>query len=118
MEGGFKWTPECTQALKELIRRVTSDPILKCPDPSHPFELVVDASAFAIGAILQQRDDQGKIYDVGYYSKALNETERNYDIWDREFMAVIFGLRNWQHLLSGSPHKVICWTDHANLQYY
>ena len=118
MEEGFKWTPECTQALKELIRRVTSDPILKCPDPSRPFELVVDASAFAIGAILQQRDDQGKIYDVGYYSKALNETERNYDIWDREFMAVIFGLRNWRHLLSGSPHKVICWTDHANLQYY
>ena len=118
MEEGFKWTPECTGALKELIRRVTSDPILKCPDPSHPFELVVDASAFAIGAILQQRDDQGKIYDVGYYSKALNKTERNYDIWDREFMAVIFGLRNWRHLLSGSPHKVICWTDHANLQYY
>ena len=118
MEGGFKWTPECTQALKELIRRVTSDPILKCPDPSRPFELVVDASAFAIGAILQQRDDQGKIYDVGYYSKALNETKRNYNIWDREFMAVIFGLRNWQHLLLGSPHKVICWTDHTNLQYY
>ena len=117
-QDGFKWTEECTESLKALIKRVTSDPILKCPDPEKPFELVVDASAFAIGAVLQQKDEQGRAYNVGYFSKALNETECNYDIWDREFMAVIFGLRNWRHLLSGSPHKVTVWTDHANLQYY
>ena len=115
---GFKWSNECTKVLEVLIKMVTSDPILKCLDPEKPFELVVDASAFAIGVVLQQRDEQGRAYDVGYYSKALNKTERNYDIWDREFMAVIFSLRNWWHLLSGSPHKVIVWTDHANLQYY
>ena len=91
---------------------------MKCPDIERPFELEVDASAFAIGAILRQKNDNGKSYDVGYYSKALNETERNYDIWDWEFMAVVFGLRNWQHLLAGSPHEVMVWTDHANLQYY
>jgi len=91
---------------------------LKCPDIKRPFELEVDASAFAIGAILRQKNDDGKSYDVGYYLKALNETERNYDIWDREFMAVVFRLRNWQHLLAGSPHEVMVWMDHANLQYY
>jgi len=91
---------------------------LKCPDIERPFKLEVDASAFAIGAILRQKNDNGKSYDVGYYSKVLNETERNYDIWDWEFMAVVFGLRNWQHLLVGSPHEVTVWTDHANLQYY
>lgn len=95
-----------------------SDPILKCPDIKKPFKLEVDALAFAIGAVLKQKDKQGKYYDVGYYSKALNETERNYDIWDREFMVVIFGLRNWRHLLAGSPYKVTVWTDHTNLQYY
>ena len=102
----------------ELIKQVTSDPILRCLDPERPFELEVDASAFTIGAILRQCDENRKSYDVGYYSKALNETERNYNIWDREFMAVVFGLRNWRHLLAGSPHKVTVWTDHANLQYY
>ena len=56
---GFKWSNECTKALEVLIKKVTSDPILKCPDPKKPFELVVDASAFAIGAVLQQRDEQG-----------------------------------------------------------
>jgi len=55
---------------------------------------------------------------VGYYSKALNPAERNYDIWDREFLVVIKALGNWWHILIGTPHKIIVWTDHANLQYY
>jgi len=55
---------------------------------------------------------------VGYYSKALNPAERNYDIWDREFLAVIKALGNWRHILISSPHKIVVWTDHANLQYY
>jgi len=55
---------------------------------------------------------------VGYYSKALNLAERNYDIWDQEFLAVIKALGNWRHLLISTPHKIIVWTDHVNLQYY
>ena len=80
-QDGFKWTEECTEALDTLIKRVTSDPVLRCPDPEKLFELVVDASAFAISAVLQQKDKAGRAYDVGYYSEALNETERNYNIW-------------------------------------
>src|SRR6266850_1837189 len=78
----------------------------------------VDASAYAVGAILFQKDSQGRKRDVGYYSKALNPAECNYDIWDREFLAVIKALGNWQHILIGTPHKTTVWTDHANLQYY
>src|SRR5260221_736647 len=114
----FEWTKECTEALDSLIKIATSDPVLKCPDPSKPFKLEVDASAFAIGAVLYQEDEKGKAQHCRYYSKALNPTERNYDIWDREFMAVVMALRNWRHLLTGNPHKVIVLTDHANLQYY
>jgi hypothetical protein len=47
-----------------------------------------------LGAILFQKDEKGKKRECGYFSKALNETERNYDIWDQKFMAVIMGLRN------------------------
>jgi len=78
----------------------------------------VDVSAYAVGAILFQIDDQGQKRNVGYYSKALNPAECNYDIWDREFLAVIKALGNWRHLLIGTPHKIIVWTDHVNLQYY
>src|SRR5579863_1398298 len=109
---------EQRQALEELIRLVTDAPTLSYPDLECPFELEVDASAFAVGAILFQRDAEGHKCNVGYYSKALNLAECNYDIWDREFLAVIKALGNWWHLLISTPHKIIVWTDHANLQYY
>jgi hypothetical protein len=78
----------------------------------------VDASVYAVGAILFQKDDQGHKRDVSYYSMALNPAKCNYDIWDREFLAVLKALGNWQHLLIGMLHKIIVWTDHVNLQYY
>ena len=71
----FEWTSECEAALKELINIVTSEPVLKCPEPDKPFELEVDASAFAVGATLCQKDEQGRKRDIGYYLKALNPTE-------------------------------------------
>ena len=101
-----------------LIEIATSEPVLKCPDPEKPFELEVDVSTFAVRAVLIQRDEQGRRRHARYFSKMLNETERNYNIWDRKFMAVILALRFWRHLLQGSPHKVVVLMDHANLQYY
>ena len=109
---------ECKEALERLIKIATLEPVLKCPDPKKLFELEVDISAFAVGAVLIQQDKQGRRRHVGYFSKTLNETKRNYDIWDREFMAVILALRFWRHLLQGSPHKVVIFTNHTNLQYY
>src|SRR5882672_742675 len=114
----FEWTEERRQALETLIQKVTTAPVLAYPDLERPFEMEVDASAYAVGAILFQKDDQGRKQDVGYYSKALNPVERNYNIWDREFLAVIKALGNWRHILIGTPHKITVWTDHANLQYY
>ena len=71
----FEWTKECRNALDMLIDIVISEPVLKCPNPEKPFELEVDTSAFAIGAILFQQDESGKQQEIGYYSKALNKTE-------------------------------------------
>jgi hypothetical protein len=93
-------------------------PVLAYPDFSCQFEMEVDASAFAVGGILFQRDKNGKKHDVAYYSHVLNPAEHNYDIWDREFLAIVKALKRWQPLLLGTNHKVIVWTDHANLQYY
>jgi hypothetical protein len=84
----FVWTQERTDALKQLIQKVTSAPVLAYPDPQEQFELEVDASLFAIGAILFQRNKEGKKHDMAYYSKALNPAERNYPVWDRELLAI------------------------------
>ena len=55
---------------------------------------------------------------MGYHSQTFNPVEQNYDVYDREFLAIIHGLENWRHLLVGSPHLVIILTDHNNLQYW
>ena len=82
------------------------------------FELEVDRSAFTVGAVLFQHDSEGHRRPVSYHSSLLTATERNYDIWDREFLSMIRGLKHNQHLLIGSPHKVVVRTDHENLAHY
>ena len=114
----FVWTTECRMALDTLITAVTEGPTLAQPDMSQPFFLQVDASAYATGAILSQQDDRGKHQAVRFLSKTFNEAERNYDIHDRELLAVFRGLAHWRHLLLSSPHVTTVLTDHKNLEYY
>jgi len=56
----FEWTQECREALNQLIAKVTEDPKIIAPNPDKQFELETDASNFALGAILFQRDERGK----------------------------------------------------------
>src|ERR1700677_3796860 len=114
----FTWSQECTTALNTLIDVVLANPSLQQPDLTRPFFLQVDASAFATGAILTQKDDRGKHLTVGFHSQTFNEAERNYDIHDREFLAVFRGLTHHRHLLLSSPFQVTVYTDHKNLEYY
>ncbi len=78
----------------------------------------VDASGYAVGAVLLQRKGDGKKHPIGYYSATLNEAQRNYDIYDLELLAIVMALKNWRPLLVGSPHKIIIYSDHLNLQYW
>jgi len=55
---------------------------------------------------------------VVFLSKSLNKTERNYEIHDKEMLAIIRGLENWRHLLEGAHFKFKIWTDHKNLEYF
>ena len=114
----FEWTQGHTDALDALIKQVATDPILTAADEKEPFELETDSSAYAVGAALFQKDKRGKRHAVGYASKTLNSAERNYDIWDREFLGLIFGLTYWRHLLSGTKQPVKVFVDHANLLHY
>ena len=114
----FAWTPTCTTALDRLITLATTDLVLHQPDHNKPFEVEVDASQYATGAILYQRDDNSLRHPVGYDSSSLTKTERNYPIWDREFLAIICALKHWCYLLLGAKFIVDVFTDHKNLQYY
>jgi hypothetical protein len=111
----FKWTQECTDALNELVNIITSKPMLACPDLSKPFKLEADASPYAIGVTLFQRDGNQQRKDVGYFSRVPSLGCRS-PTQDRELLATVTGLHIWRNLLAESPHKVIVWTDHTNPQ--
>jgi RNase H-like domain found in reverse transcriptase len=77
-----------------------------------------DTSGYATGAVLSQLQEDGKWHPVGFLSKSLLEAERNYDIYDKELMAIIWALEAWRHYLEGSPHVIEILMDHQNLQYF
>ena len=82
----------------------------------------MDASQYALGAILWQRDPAmpQKLHTIGYYSKILALAEMNYKIHNQELLTVICALHHWSHLLRTTPpnQPVIIWTDHKNLTYW
>lgn len=83
----FVWTEQCQNAFETIIQRLTTHPILAYPDFSLPFTLHVDASAEGLGATLYQLQD-GKSRVIGYGSRALSASERNYSAYKREFLAL------------------------------
>ncbi|KAI1869633.1 uncharacterized protein JN550_005614 [Neoarthrinium moseri] len=111
----FRWTEVEQTAFDTLKKRITDEPVLKMADPDKPFEVETDASDYAIGGQLSQRDDNNKLHPVAFFSKKLNGPELNYQIHDKELMAVIEAFREWRHYLSGTTHKVKVFTDHKNL---
>ena len=114
----WQWRTRHQTAFDTLKQRVTTEPILAHADQTQQFDLEVDASGFAVGAVLLQKKQDGKRHPVGYYSATLNAAERNYDIYNLELLAIVKALRNWRHLLAGSPHKVRIFSDHLNLRYW
>ena len=114
----WQWGTEQSQAFDKLKILVTEEPVLKHPELDKPFELEVDASGYAVGAVLLQRGPDGKRHPIAFYSNTLNTAERNYDIYDLELLAIVKALRNWRQYLAGSPHKIKVFSDHMNLQYW
>ena len=87
-------------------------------DTTKPFFVMTDASLTASGGILMQKDSNGDLHPCTYHSATFSPAERNYDIYDRELLAVIQALKEWHHYLMGTEHLVTIITDHKNLGYF
>ncbi|RVW20770.1 Retrovirus-related Pol polyprotein from transposon 17.6 [Vitis vinifera] len=83
----FVWDERCQKSFDQLKQFLTTAPIVRAPNWQLPFEVMCDASDFAIGAVLGQRED-GKPYVIYYASKTLNEAQRNYTTTEKELLAV------------------------------
>ena len=114
----FIWGKEQEEAMNQLAYAVSINPVLRRPNYEKPFFLEVDASQYTTGAVLLQKNDQGRMQAVGSVSQSFSLAEQNYDIHDRELLTIIHGLRAWCHLFLSSPHVVTIYMDHKTLTYY
>ncbi|KAI2657028.1 Transposon Tf2-6 polyprotein [Labeo rohita] len=114
----LSWSSNALQAFHELRQRFTSAPILRHPDPQRPFIVEVDASSTGVGAVLSQRQGQpSKTFPCAFYCHKLSPAERNYDVGNRELLAIKLALEEWRHWLEGARHPFTILTDHKNLEY-
>ena len=81
-----------------------TEPILVTPDLDKEMRVKADASDFAIGGVLLMKCEDEKWRLVAYISKLLNEAERNYEIHDKEMLAIIRCLEVWRYFLEGAKN--------------
>ena len=110
----FTWSQACDIAFTKLKNMLVSPPIMRSPNWDLPFEIMCDASDYAIGAVLGQREDK-KAFVIYYASKTLDSAQANYTTTEKEFLAVVFALEKFRSYIVGSP--VTIFTDHAALKY-
>ena len=110
----FVFNEECLSAFQTLKKALTSAPVIIAPDWNLPFEIMCDASNYAVGAVLGQRRD--KVFHAIYYaSRTLSDAQLNYATTEKELLAVVFAFDKFRAYLIGS--KVIVWTDHSAIKY-
>ncbi|WKA01467.1 hypothetical protein VitviT2T_019748 [Vitis vinifera] len=108
------WDERCQKSFEQLKPFLTTAPIVRVPNWKLPFEVMCDASDFAIGVVLGQRED-GKPYVIYYASKTLNEAQRNYTTTEKELLAVVLAVDKFRAYLVGS--FIVVFTDHSALKY-
>ncbi|KAL4319993.1 hypothetical protein GQ457_18G008690 [Hibiscus cannabinus] len=110
----FEFNEDCTKAFELLKNKLVIAPIVALSDWTLPFELMCDASDYAVGAVLGQR--KGKVFHHIYYaSKTLNDAQVNYTTTEKELLATIFAFVKFRSYLIGA--KVTVYTDHSAIKY-
>ena len=95
-----------------LKKAFTSAPVLAHFDPSHAIVVETDASDFAIAGVLSQVDDNKFLRPITFYSQKLTDSELNYEIYDKEMLAIVACIREWHSYLEGSALPFTVYTDH------
>ncbi|KAF1325088.1 reverse transcriptase, partial [Globisporangium splendens] len=111
----WDWTNDVMNAFIDVKESLVRAPVLALPDHTKAFSVVCDASDFAIGCALMQKDDDGHERVVSYQSRLLKAAEKNYPVHDKELLAIKYALLKFRvHLLGATPFVV--YTDHASLR--
>nr|GEZ09438.1 reverse transcriptase domain-containing protein [Tanacetum cinerariifolium] len=110
----FIFSNDCIQAFRTLKEKLTEAPILIVPNWDHPFELMCNASDYAIGTVLGQRVEK-HFRPIHYASKTMTQAESNYTTTEKEMLAVVYAFEKFRSYLI--MNKSIIYTDHSALKY-
>jgi len=113
--GNWEWGDKEQQAFDELRTELTTALVLVYFDPLAPTKIEIDASKYVCSGILSQQCQDGKWRPVAYRSKTMTDAECNYDIHDKELLAIVQAFHEWKRYTRGNPKPIRVLTDHKNL---
>jgi len=122
----WQWEQDQQTAFNTLCDTMCDKPVLRQPNFTKPFYVLTDTSAYGVGTILLQEGENNllhvetphkkpKLHPVAYYSATFTKTECNYDIYDRELLAIMKAITHWQPYLIWTETPFTIYTDHANI---
>lgn len=115
----FEWSKACEHAFRTLKNQFSSTAILSHYHADRLTILETDASDYAIAAILSQIDPVDSILrPISFFSRSMSSAELNYDIYDKELLAIFAAFKEWRHYLEGLEQPIEVITDHKNLEYF
>ncbi|KAF8703952.1 hypothetical protein RHS03_06141, partial [Rhizoctonia solani] len=114
----WKWETREQEAFQGLKDAITNAPVLCHANPTKPYFLETDASSAALGSILSQRQEDGRLHPLGFLSESFKGAEQNYNTHNKELLAIIQSFEYWRIFLEGTLHPITVFTDHWNLEYW
>ena len=114
----WAWNQQVEKTFQELKKRFTTAPILSHFDAQKPVIIETDASDFAIGAILSQRDSEGRLHPVAFHSRKFQPVKINYEIHDKELLAIVDAFKHWRRYCKGAVHQVQVFSDQQDMEYF
>ena len=113
------FSDKCSTAFQQLKDAFVTAPVLAHFNPEYPSVLETDASDFAVAAILSQLNPEMKlVHPIAFHSQTMHTAELNYEIHDKELLAIYEAFTHWRAYLEGTPHSTLVLTDHRNLVYF
>ena len=114
----FTWNVECEAAFQQLKHKFVSEPIVMHFDAEKEIIVETDASDYVSAGIISQYDNNGVLHPVAYFSKKYSPAECNYEIYDKELIAIIRCFEEWRPELESTPHPIRVLSDYKNLEYF
>lgn len=114
----FKWEKNQQLAFEELKNRFTTAPVLAHFDFERDVVVETDASDYVSAGVLSQYDDDGILHPVAYFSTKHSPAECNYEIYDKELMAIVRAFEHWRAELQSVENPIQVLSDHKNLEYF